>query len=199
MKDGHTLTDADCAPHEIQVMEKLGYSADHVTSVERVIKGRHLSIAKSRFIENFFVGTEESIDMKMGSRHQEPAIVTKRMLGCYLKDSDPVIQARLIMDPRTFNTQLKIFKVKRKTLRGINAKPLEPKKKGALDKVYMKEIIDNQYTIVESPAIKSFFNTPMGFGCYVRKPHVRAELVIKGQNVLLGFTQPGQKLKVEFE
>jgi hypothetical protein len=196
MKDGKTLTEADCFPHEVEVMSKRGYAPKDVTSVERIIRGKHLTIKKSQFIDTFFVGTEESLDMKMGSKHQEPAEVTKRILGCYISNTDPPIQVRLTMDPRTFNTRLKFLRVKKKTLKGINAKQLDPPPKGTLEKEYTRDIIGNTYSIIESPDITSCFTRHNGLGCNIRKPKIRAEIIVRNQNVLLSFMGQNERAQV---
>lgn len=178
-------------------METLGYKPEHITSVERLVKGKHLTIKKSPFIDTFFVASEEGIDVKMGGAHQAPAIVTKRMIGCYIKDADPPLQVRLIMDPRTYNTDLKFMRVKKKTLKGINARPVKPPKKGTLEIAFTRDIIGNKYSIIQSPDIDGCFSSPSGLSCHLKNPAIRGELVIMSQNVLLGFTQKGQKLKIE--
>ena len=187
-KDGETLTDADCFPHEVE-------SSD-ITSVERIIRGKHLTIKKSQFIDTFFVGTEEGLDVKMGSKHQAPAIVTKRILGCYIKNTDPVIQVRLVMDPRTYNTRLSFLRVKKKTLKGINAKILNPPPKGSLNVEYTRDIIGNVYSIAQSPDVDTCFPRHNGLGCDLKKPKIRAELIVQNQNVLLSFIGQNERVKV---
>ena len=196
MKDGKTLTDEHCFPHEVDVMEKLGYSANHITSVERLVRGKHLTIKKSDFIDTFFVATEEGIDVKMGGRSQQKAIVTKRMVGCYVKDTEPPLQVRLVMDPRTHDTKLEFIRVKIKTLKGINARSVVPKKKGQIKMAFIRELVGNTYSIVESPDIDKCFTTPTGLSCLLKKPAIRAEILVKSQNVLLGFTGKSEKLKI---
>ncbi len=197
MKDGKTLTNQDCFPHEIDEMAKRGYSPEDITSVERIIKGRHLTIKKSKFIDTFFVASEEGLDVKMGSSHQAPAVVTKRIIGCYIKGADPPLQVRLTMDPRSFNTKLEFIRVKKISLTGISAKPVKPKKKGVLDVMHSKEIIESHYSIVKSEDIAKFFTTPHGLSCFLKKPAIRAELIVRNQNVLLGFTDKGSILKIQ--
>jgi len=196
MNDGQTLTDADCFPHEENVMTSLGFAPTDITSVERIVKGKHLTIKKSQFIDTFFVATEEGLDVKMGSKHQAPAEVTKRILGCYVKDTDPPLQVRLVMDPRTLNTRLKFIRVTRKTLKGINAKPVEPIPKGTLEKEYTRDIIGNTYSIVESPDVVNCFTRHNGIGCNLKKPKIRAEMVVRSQNVLLGFMGQNERVQV---
>ena len=196
MKNGETLTDEHCFPHEVGVMEKMGYTPKDITSVERIIKGKHLTIKKSQFIDTFFVATEEGLDVKMGSKHQAPAVVTKRMIGCYISNTDPPIQVRLVMDPRTLNTRLKFVTVARKTLKGINAKPVNPQTKGTLELEYTRELISNQYSIVNSPEVDTCFTRHNGLGCNLKKPKIRAEMIIKSQNVLLSFMGQNERVNV---
>jgi len=197
MNDGNTLTDADCFPHEENVMASLGYRPEHITSIERLIKGKHLTIKKSPFIDTFFVATEEGIDMKMLPGRQAPPVVTKRMIGCYVRDTDPPLQVRLTMDPRTYDTDLRFMRVKKKTLVGINAKPVIRHKRGELGIEFTRDIVGNRYSIIQSPDIDGCFTSPNGLSCHLKNPAIRAELVVMSQNVLLGFTQKGQKLRVE--
>jgi len=198
MNDGKTLTDADCFPHEIEVLERMGYSPDDVTSVERVIKGRHLTIKKSPFIDGFFVATDIGADMRMSSGPQPPPEVLKRTVGCHLVNSDPPVQCRFTMDPRNFNVTLQFFEIKKKTLIGINAKRLHPDR-GAVRSAWQKEVIDNVYSVLNSEVTESVHNTPNGMAIILKNPKIRAELVIRAQNCLLGFTQIGQKLKITAE
>ena len=196
LKDGKTLTDADCFPHEVEVLEKFGYSPDDITSVERIINGKHLSLRKSKHIESFFVATENSVDMRMSPGPQPKHTTTKRILGCYLKDTDPAIQVRLIMDPRTYNTWVKFLDVKTVTRKGINAKLLNPRQMKNVQLAYQKDIIDSRYAIMHHKNMGESFSTPNGFGVHFKKPKLRVEMVIRNQNVLLGFTDKGQKLKI---
>jgi len=197
MKDGKTLTDQDCFPHELNIMAERGYSPEDITSVERLIKGRHLTIKKSKFIDTFFVASEEAVDVKMGGPHQAPPMVTKRMIGCYIKGTDPPLQVRLTMDPRSFNTKLEFIRVEKISRTGISAKPVKPKKKGKLDVVYSREMIESHYSIVKSEDVDKFFTTPEGLSCFLKNPAIRAELIIRNQNVLLGFTNKGDILQTQ--
>jgi len=195
LDDGKTLTDADCFPHEVEVLEKLGYTPENITSIERVISGRLLTIKKSPFIDKFFVATEEGQDVSMAGGPISPPIISKRIIGCHLLNSDPAIQCRLVMDPRNFNVTLKFIEVQKPTRKGINAKQINPEK-GQLQAAWQKELIENIYTVIESPAIDSVHATPNGLAVILKNPKIRAELIIRNQNVLLGFTQKGQKLRI---
>lgn len=196
MKTGETLSDADCFPHELDVMKTHGFTSSDITSVERIIRGKHLTIKKSQFIDTFFVATEEGLDVKMGSKHQAPPIVTKRMIGCYVKDTEPALQVRLIMDPRTYNTRLKFIRVKKKTLKGINAKPVDPLPKGALEMEFNRDIVGNSYSITQSPDVVNCFPRHNGLGCNLKTPKIRAELIIQSQNVLLGFMGQNERNQI---
>jgi len=191
LRDGSTLTDADVYPHEVD--------SELITSVERVVRGRTITIMKSPFIEGFFVGTEASIDFKMMGRGAGSASATetlKRILGCYVKDSDPPIQCQFSMDPRTFNTLVEFFEVHRKAAEGIKARRIEGGKRGVVE-VFQRQFVDSFHGIIKSPLIEETFATPTGLGCTLVKSGVRAEVFVQGSNVLLGFGEPGRKLNLE--
>jgi len=190
MRDGSTLTDADVYPHEVD--------SELITSVERVVNGRTMTIKKSPFIEDFFVGTEASVDFKMMGRDSgsaSPTQTLKRILGCYIKESDPPIQCQFSMDPRTFNTLVEFFEVHDKAAEGIKARR-KGVKRGAVE-VFQRQFADDFHGIIKSPLIKETFETPTGLGCTLVKPEVRAEVFVQGSNVLLGFGQPGGNLSLE--
>jgi len=191
LKDGTTLTDADCYPHEVD--------SELITSVERVVGGRTMTIKKSPFVEDFFVGTEASVDFKMmgrGAGTALPPLTTKRILGCYVKGSDPPIQCQFSMDPRTHNTIVELFEVRGKAREGIKARRIDGGEKSVI-KVFQRQFMDNFHGIIKSPLIKETFATSTGLGCTLVKPEVRAEVVVQGRNVLLGFGEPGRKLNLE--
>jgi len=198
MKDGKTLTEADCYPHEVEVMKNLGYSPEDIRSVERIVGSNIITIKKSPYIEGFFIGTEASRDMSMVSGGgSQPQVIEKQWLGCYLKNSNPPIQCNLIMDARSNDVWLECFPVKHVTLKGINAKPVKTRLNDELKELYTKQAIGNSYSIEKTSVIKSVFSTPTGLSCQFKKPKVRAELVVKKGNVLLGFMQPDQKLEIQ--
>ena len=143
------------------------------------------------------MATEEGIDVKMGGKHQDRAIVTKRMIGCYITDTDPPLQVRLTMDPRTYNTELRFLRVKRKALKGINTKMVNPPKKGDLDVEFSRDIVGTRYSIVESEDVEKCFTSPNGLSCFLKKTAIRSEIVIMNQYVLLGFSLKVQTLKIE--
>ena len=190
LRDGTTLTDADTYPHRVD--------SELITSVERVISGRTMTITKSPFVEGFFVGTEASVDFKMMGRGAGSSSATqtlKRILGCYVKDSDPPIQCQFSMDPRTYNTLVEFFEVHVKAAEGIKARRIDGKKRAV--EVFQRQFVDNSHGIIKSPLIEETFATPTGLGCTLAKPRVRAEIFVHGSNVLLGFGEPGQKLDLE--
>ena len=193
MSDGKTLTDADCFPHEDKIMGNLGYSPDNITSVERVVGGRTLTILKSTYVDTFFVASEASRDWSFGGAAL-PTEMQKQWIGCYLKDSDPPIQCNLIMNAKSFDVTLDCYEVKAKTKKGINAKKLGAE--DAIRESYTKQFVDNAYSILKSASVDRVFSTPTGLGCLFKKPKVRAELVIRSRGVLLGFTSPDEKLKL---
>ncbi len=190
LRDGTTLTDADTYPHRVD--------SELITSVERVVSGRTMTIKKSPFVGDFFVGTEASVDFRMmgrGAGTGSPTETLKRILGCYIKDSDPPIQCQFSMDPRTHNTLLEFFEVHQKTAKGIDAQRVTGKK-GVVE-VFQRQFVDNFHGIIKSPLIKQVHATPTGITCTFVKPKVRAEVIVQGSNVLLGFGQPGEKLNLE--
>ena len=184
LRDGSTLTDADVYPHEVD--------SELITSVERVVRGSTMTIMKSPFIEDFFVGTEASIDFKMMGGSRSDTETLKRILGCYVKDSDPPIQCQFSMDPRTHNTIVDFFEVRGKAREGIKARRIDRKRD--MVEMFQRQFVDNFHGIIKSPLIEEAFATPTGLGCTLVKPKVRAEILVQGSNVLLGFGQPGGKL-----
>jgi len=194
MSNGKTLTDADCFPHEDEIMGKLGYSPDNITSVERVVGGRTLTILKSKYVDSFFVASEASRDWSFGGAAL-PTEMEKQWIGCYLKNSDPPIQCNLIMNAKSFDVTLECYEVKAKTKKGINARKLKPVTK-EIQETFNKMLINNNYNIVKSSVVERGFSTPTGLGCIFKKPAVRAELVIRSRSVLLGFTGPNEVLKL---
>ena len=189
LKDGITLTDADVYPHEVD--------SELITSVERVVGGRTMTIKKSPLIDTFFVGTEASIDFKMmgrGAGTASPPQTIKRILGCYVKDSDPPIQCQFSVDPRTGNTLVEFLEVHRKAAEGITARRIGGGKR--VVEVFQRQFADSFHGIIKSPLIEEAFATPNGLGCTLVKPRVRAEISVQGSNVLLGFGPPGVKLNL---
>lgn len=185
--DGTTLTDDHCYPHEID--------SERITSVERIIRGRTLTIKKSPLIEDFFVASEASIDIALTAPGitAKPTEVTKKILGCYIKDTEPPIQCQFIMDPRSYNTILDFFEVHVKSKRGITARRITSEKK-ILRELHQRQFGNEVHGIIKSPLIKQVFQTPTGLSCVLVKPKIKAEVFIRGSNILLEFGQPGEKL-----
>ncbi len=67
----------------------------------------------------------------------------------------------------------------------------------AVIEVFQRQFADDFHGIIKSPLIEETFATPTGLGCTLVEPRVRAEVFVKGSNVLLGFGQPGRKLDLE--
>ena len=188
--DGETLTDDHCYPHEVD--------SDRITSVERIIRGRTLTIKKSPLIEDFFIGTEASADFMMmgaGAGGTSNRQILKKILGCYIKDSDPPIQCQFAMDPRSHNTILEFFEVHRKTARGINARRIVGEKK--MREIYQRQFVDEHHGIVKTAVIKRAFQTPTGLCCELIKPKVKAEVFVRGSSILLEFGRHGENLAPE--
>jgi len=184
--DGETLTDDHCYPHEVD--------SDRITSVERIIRGRILTIKKSPLIEDFFVGTEASVALKMmgkGVGKSTPTQIHKKILGCYIKDSDPTIQCQFFMDPQSYNTVLDLFEVREKTPRGIDARRILPAKRF---EVYQRQFGNEIHGIIKSPLIKRAFQTPTGISCELIKPKIKAEVFVLGSKILLEFGHHGEAL-----
>ncbi|MBU0846394.1 hypothetical protein KKH23_04335 [Patescibacteria group bacterium] len=201
LDDGKTLTDEDTYPpgHEQLIIDlaSRGCTLQNITSIERLINGRHLTIRKSPFTEMFFVATEMGADMRMSPGPQPPHNVLRRTIGCHLIGSDPPVQCRLTMDPKNFDVSLSLFEVVEPTMKGINAQRLNPPKKGSVFPAWQKDLIDNVYTVINSNVIKSVHGTPTGLCVILNNPKIRAEIVIRSQNVLLGFMEKGQRLKLK--
>ncbi|GAH41297.1 unnamed protein product, partial [marine sediment metagenome] len=139
-----------------------------------------------------------SVDFKMmgrGAGAASPTETLKRILGCYIKDSDPPIQCQFFMDPRTGNTLVEFFEVHRKAAEGIKARRIDGGKK--VVEVFQRQFADDFHGIITSPLIEETFATPTGLGCTLIEPRVRAEIFVHGSNVLLGFGEPGGKLRLE--
>jgi len=182
LRDGRTLTDEHASPDEIE--------DELITGVDRLIEGKLLTVTKSGFAENLFVGTEEYQDVMLGGTHatQTGPTITKRILGGYIKGTNPPLQFRLTMDPRTLNTELRFIRVKKMTRKGINADPIILPKKGDILHSFQKTIAENVYTIIDSPDVERVMNTSQGIRCILKIPLV-ATLIIKNRNVLLLFEE----------
>lgn len=164
-KDGSTLTDKDIYIHDL-TEEQL---AD-LTSVERVIRGWHLSILKSEIIKSFFIITENVQLLQLGGYGvgpPKPPIITMRALGCYLEDSDPPVKVLLSMDPRTYSVVLEASHVEKFRPDGF-AKPLNPKKH-ELKRAVQVPVGPEGYvwSIINEPPVRRVFGTKEGLGCLI--------------------------------
>ena len=178
-KDGTTLTERDLYPHQLSEEQ-----FQNLTSVERVVKGWHLSILKSDLIKNFFILTEAHQALKLGraGRHTLPPQISFRALGCYLKDSDPPVKLILAMDPLN-NVFLESTWTKDFRPDGFSARLHKPQKgvvKRALTKSMGKKT-ELVWSIVNEPPVRRVYGTPNGLGCLIsvnENLRVKAELRI---------------------
>jgi hypothetical protein len=155
--DGVTLTENDVYPHELEKER-----AEHLTSIERVIKGRHLTILKSPLINDFFIITDAYRDWSFTSGEAGSGDITLRSVGCHLKNSDPLTRLKLSMDPRTFNVILHIEWVKSYDPRGF-APPLAPSHP-IKDNVTLN-LDDSSWSIVKEPPVRRVWGTGKGLAC----------------------------------
>lgn len=156
--DGATLTDADVYPHELPD-EKV----EHLTSVERVIQGRHLTILKSPLISNFFIMSDAYQDWSYTSETASGDI-TARTVGCHLKNSNPLTRIKFSMDPRTMNVLLQAEWVKSYDSRGF-APTLNPLPKIRRHVSY--ELDDSQWAIVNEQPVRRVWGTGHGLACLI--------------------------------
>lgn len=181
-KDGSTLTDKDLYPHELSEEQ-----FQDLTSVERVIKGWHLSVLKSPLIKNFFIMTEATQDLQLKpGRHGPAPTISLRALGCYLKDSDPPVKLVLAMDPLR-NIILESVWTKNFRPDGFSAR-LHKTKYGTLKRAISKPMGEKgefQWTIVNEPPVRRVYGTPEGLGCLIavnKNLRVKAELRMMGKS-----------------
>lgn len=186
LRDGKSLTDEILYPHEVEILEQQGYKAADISSVDRIVKGKTLTL-KAAGLENFFVGTDEGIDIALAGTNmkQKPAEVTKRFLGAYIRDhKEPYIQVRLGMDPRSEAIFVEIFKVKDKTRVGINASLWEPRKERFLT-AYQREIEGQLFMIFDTRYVTNVVDTEGGFECGLKDTSVRLAVSIKKGGIAL--------------
>lgn len=86
---------------------------EEITSVERIIDGKSVSIKKHPDLYNFFVKSTESRDFVMLGENPgaRPPIIEARSVGCHLGEPPNVYRIELECDPRTGNVILLIQKV----------------------------------------------------------------------------------------
>ena len=142
MGDGKTFTDV--LPHKLPD----GYTQDMITSVERVIGGRHLTIKKSAWIENYFMLVDAGITLRIfgGGPVAGPPKIALKNIGGYVKDAmtltkkdspefkrdgttprwpigtESHLQFTLGMHPKTGDVVLEFKRVNKLTPVGINVK-----------------------------------------------------------------------------
>ena len=161
--DGTTLTDNDLWPHDLS-----DDKVEHLTSVERVIQGRHLTILKSPIISNFFVLSDAYEDWSMTSETAGGGSVTARTVGCHLKGSDPLTRIKFSMDPRTMNVHLLAEWIKpdsatgRFDMRGFAASLNTPPK---LRRYVNFDLDDSHWSIVNEPPVRRVWGTGSGLAC----------------------------------
>lgn len=189
LKDGKTLTNKD--PQEVHEVD-----SELITSVERVIDGKVISILKSPLIEDFFVYTEQfQLMMFRPGRQGGPPVVTARSIGCFLKDSDPPVQCVLSMDPRTGNAFFEAYTVRKKDRRGFGRRVVKRKRAKMLRQMArtlpVKEV-DHNYLIINEPPVRRCYGLPNGIGCIIGVSpgkRVKAELSVVEGSVQLSFKQ----------
>jgi hypothetical protein len=186
--DGSTLTDKDVYPHRLTEEQ-----VESLTSVERVVRGWHISILKSECVRNFFIMTEayQNLVLSKPGIQAPPPKISMRTLGCYLVDSDPPVRISLSMDPRTLSVVLKAQHVNKFRPDGF-AKPLEKDKRKLTDMV-QRSMDGCTFMIQKTGPVRRVFGTKEGMGCLIgvnKKKRVMAELRQVGTNVQL-LIQPG--------
>jgi len=116
LKSGKSYTDKEKYPWDVP--------EDEITSVERIISGRSISIKKHPALHNFFVKTTESRDLAMmtspGQQAEvKPPMVEARTVGAHIGESPNVYRLELFIDPRNQNVQLQVTKVEKATRDGF--------------------------------------------------------------------------------
>lgn len=187
LKDGRTLTDKEVEVHEVE--------PELITSVERNVGGRTITIRKSPLIDSFYVMTEEGIDADAGTGAVVgPKYVYWQAIGCVIKDSDPITQCNLRMDPNNHNAFTEFFYVKQKRIDGLSARVTLPPK---IRKTEQKNLGGVLYGIINEPPVEYIFSTPTGIGCRLNHPKIRAEMAVRGGDVILGIMHHNEILSLE--
>jgi len=112
-KSGKTYTSKEKYPWDVPEEE--------ITSVERIVDGKSVSIRKHPDLHHFFVKSTESRDFVMmgpnpGAR---PPVVEARAVGCHIGTAPNIYRLELACDPRTGNVCLTVQKVKEATKDGF--------------------------------------------------------------------------------
>jgi len=157
MEDGETVTDV--LPHKLSAY---GYTQNQITSVERIIEGRHLTIKKSLYLENYFMMVDAGITLQLfsGGPKAGPPKVALKNIGGYVKDSmvltedetprESHLQFRYGMHPKTGDVNLEFLRVNKVTPTGINVKRIYPLVKGVVRFVYQHIVDEFIYSVYGS-------------------------------------------------
>ena len=111
LKDGRTLTEKDCYPHEVD--------PEQITSVERVEGDMVITIMKSPCLTHPFVKSSASQDMNPFDGYISPAIVEERILGGWIPPSDKWTRVELVIVPNIRNVKLRAIEVDRMRKDGL--------------------------------------------------------------------------------
>jgi hypothetical protein len=181
--DGSTLTDEDLHPRELyELPEEM---IERLTSVERVIQSRHLTILKSPLLTNFFVMSDAYRDWGFveGVCGGE---ITLRSIGCHLRNSDPLIRVKFSMDPRTMDVLLQAEHVKSLDVRGF-APRLRPPPSPRNERT--KYLDDSKWTIINELPVREVWDPGDGsLACRIdlnQKQRIVAQILLRGTNCQL--------------
>jgi len=151
MDDGKTLSNEDCYPHNVSTR---GYNQKQITSVERLVNGRHIRVKKSPMIApEWFVATEEDIPLDLQRAHRLPKIVISKMIGFYIKDTDPPVQIKFGMAPLSHDVRLQVHQVKEVTAKGLNASRVHKKPRNDMPYAWQCVVHGAIYSIEKTPEI----------------------------------------------
>lgn len=103
LKDGKTLTDKDCYPHEVDQEE--------ITSIERIEGDLIATIMKSSCLTSFFVKTSASQDINPFEGGTRPVQIEERIVGAFLPPQERPVRLELIIVPGTRNVKLRVLSV----------------------------------------------------------------------------------------
>ena len=178
--DGSTLTDDELFPHELTADK-----AEALTSVERVIQGRHITIMKSPLVQDFFVITDAYRDWSFTDESTGNGDVTLRTVGCHLKGSDPLVRIMLSMDPRTMSVLIRAEWVKSFDSRGFAATLNPPPN---VRRHITKDLDDSHWSILDEPPVRRVWGTEKGLACLMavnKEQRAIAEVRLVGTNCQL--------------
>jgi len=103
LKNGKTLTDRDCYPHNVPQEE--------ITSVERIEGDLIATIQKSPCLSSFFVKTTASQDLNPFDGVSSPAQIEERIVGAFISPQKDPVRIELIIVPGTRNVKLRVIPV----------------------------------------------------------------------------------------